>query len=76
MLRNRKERFDLDSPATTEDELWEDVAIDFNNMRYAVSNPKLEWYDRLEGRDGWDPNNPGIILQNREFYLKTGKYRQ
>ena len=74
MLRNRKDRFDLDSPVSTEDELWEDVAIDFNNMLYIVSNPKLEWYDRLEGRDGWDPNNPAIFLQKRDAAWLKGTY--
>ena len=42
MLYNRKDCFDPDSPVTTEDELQEEVAIDFNNMCYIVSNPKLE----------------------------------
>ena len=42
MLRNRKDRFDLDSPVSTEDELWADVAIDFNNIACIVTNPKLE----------------------------------
>ena len=74
MLRNRKERFDLDSPVSTEDELWEDVAIDFNNMLYIVSNPKLEWCDRLEGRDGWDPNNPAMFLQKRDAAWLKGTH--
>ena len=43
-------------------------------LPYVVTNPKLEWYDRLEGRDGWDPNNSGIISQKREGSWLKGTY--
>ena len=32
MLRNRKGKSDLDNPVTSEDELWGDIAKDFNGM--------------------------------------------
>ena len=51
-----------------------EVATDFNNINYVVTNPKQEWYDHLERQESWDPNNSSIILQKRDGSWLKGTY--
>ena len=64
-LKRRIEKFDLDSPMASDDELFQGISQDFNNLLCACKNPRQEQCDRLDGRESWDPNNGNVAIQMR-----------
>ena len=64
-LKRRLNKLDLDTALTSDDDLFQEMAEDFNNLLCECKNPREELHDRLDGRKSWDSNNVNIIIQMR-----------